>query len=186
MKKTFPPDRFAELYSAYYKKCFLFAKSYVQDKYVAEDIASDALMKLYEKLQEKEIENIPAYLLTLLRNRSLDYLRKKVVRDKTHADYSCVDSEELNYRISSLQECDPNLIFSKEIQSIIDATLAQLSPQTRKIFLLSRYENYSNKEIAAELNISVKSVEYHITKALNLFRKNLKDYLPLFYFLFVF
>ncbi|MPN35427.1 hypothetical protein SDC9_182925 [bioreactor metagenome] len=65
-------------------------------------------------------------------------------------------------------------------------TLAELSPQTRKIFVLSRYENYSNKEIAAELNISVKSIEYHITKALNLFRKNLKDYLPLFYFLFVF
>ncbi|SCD21284.1 RNA polymerase sigma-70 factor [Proteiniphilum saccharofermentans] len=186
MKKIFPSDRFAELYSAYYKKSFLFTKSYVHDKYVAEDIASEALMKLYEKLQKEEIESIPAYLLTLLKNQSLDYLRKKAVRDKAHADYSTADYEELNYRISTLQECDPSLIFSKEIQSIIDATLAQLSPQTRKIFILSRYENYSNKEIAAELNISVKSVEYHITKALNLFRENLKDYLPLFYFLFLF
>lgn len=186
MKETSPSDRFAELYGAYYKKCFLFTKSYVHDKYVAEDIASDTLMKLYEKLQEEEIENIPAYLLTLLKNRSLDYLRKKAVRDKAHANYSTADNEELNYRISTLQECDPSLIFSKEIQSIIDTTLAQLSPQTRKIFMLSRYENYSNKEIATELNISVKSVEYHMTKALNLFRENLKDYLPLFYFLFVF
>ncbi|SFK71658.1 RNA polymerase sigma-70 factor, ECF subfamily [Porphyromonadaceae bacterium KH3CP3RA] len=186
MKKIFPSDRFAELYSAYYKKSFLFTKSYVQDKYVAEDIASEVLMKLYEKLQKEEIESIPAYLLTLLKNQSLDYLRKKAVRDKAHVDYSTADYEELNYRISTLQECDPSLIFSKEIQSIIDTTLEQLSPQTRRVFVLSRYENYSNKEIAAALNISVKSVEYHITKALNLFRENLKDYLPLFYFLFLF
>ena len=185
MKKIFPSDKFAGLYSAYYKKCFLFTKSYVQDKYVAEDIASDVLMKLYEKLQEEEIANIPAYLLTLLKNRALDYLRKKAVKDKTHVDYSTADYEELNYRISTLQECDPSMVFSKEISSIIDATLAQLSPQTQKVFILSRYENYSNKEIAAELNISVKSVEYHITKALKLFRENLKDYLPLFYFLFI-
>ena len=186
MKKIFPSDGFTELYSTYYKKSFLFTKSYVQDKYVAEDIVSEALIKLYEKLQKEKIESIPAYLLTLLKNQSLDYLRKKAVRDRVHANYSSVDNEELNYRISTLQECDPSLIFSKEIQSIIDMTLAKLSPETRKIFVLSRYENYSNKEIAAELNISVKSIEYHITKALNLFRKNLKDYLPLFYFLFVF
>lgn len=186
MKKISPSDKFTELYTTYYKKSFLFTKSYVHDKYVAEDIASEVLIRLYEKLQEEAVESVPAYLLTLLRNLSLDYLRKKAVRDKAHANYSREDNEELNYRISTLQECDPSLIFSKEIQSIIDTTLAQLSPRTRTVFVLSRFENRSNKEIAAELNITVKAVEYHITKSLNLFRQNLKDYLPLLYFLFLF
>lgn len=184
MKEKISSDTFSELYLTYYKKCFLFAKSYVHDRFVAEDIASDALLKLYEKMQNEEIEYVPSYLLTLLKNRSLDYLRKKLVRDKVHTDYLSIDEDELNFRIASLEDCDPNMIFSKEIQSIIEKTLSELSPNTRKVFEMSRFQHYRNKEIASELNMSVKNVEYHITKALDAFRKSLKDYLPLFYFLF--
>lgn len=93
--------------------------------------------------------------------------------------------QELNYRINALHECDPDLIFSKEIQQIIDTSLNQLSVQTKQIFIMSRYENYSNKEIARELNMTVKNVEYHISKSLNLLRENLKDFLFSFLFLFL-
>ncbi|HBG42137.1 MAG TPA: RNA polymerase sigma-70 factor [Porphyromonadaceae bacterium] len=187
MEKMFHPDKFAEIYDAYYKKCFLFTKSYVHEKQAAEDIASDSFIHLYEALQKgEEIKNIPAYLLTLVKNKAVDYLRQKTIRMRTHETFSNIDAEELEYRISTLEGCNPELIYSKEIQQIVDATLKQLSPKTREIFRMSRYENYSNKQIATELNIHIKTVEYHITQSLQLLRRNLKDYLPLFYFFFYF
>lgn len=185
MKEKLLAEEFAEIYKKYYRKCYFFTKSYVHDHLAAEDIVSEALVKLYEKMQEETIANIPAYLLTLLKNYSLDFLRKKVVRDRLHKNSIDIDNEELYFRIETLEECDPNALFSKEIEELIEQTIAQLSPQTRKIFILSRYENLSNKEIAEKMGVSVKGIEYHITKALTLFRKNLKDYLPFIYFLFI-
>lgn len=177
---------FEDLYTRYYRKSFLFTKSYIQNVCEAEDIASEALIKLSESIRHKHIENIPAFLLTILKNKSLDYLRSKAVQKKAMETVSFSEIQELNYRINALHECDPDLIFSKEIQQIIDTSLNQLSLQTKQIFIMSRYENYSNKEIATELNMTVKNVEYHISKSLNLLRENLKDYLPLFYFFFYF
>ena len=60
-----------------------------------------------------------------------------------------------------------------------------MPPQTREEFMMSRFQNKSNKEIAESMNISVKSVEYHITKTLKVLRVALKDYLPIFFFLFI-
>lgn len=186
MKQSLSPNSFAELYAAYHQKCFLFTKSYVHDTFVAEDIASEVLIKLYEVTRTEEITNIPAYLLTLLKNKSLDYLKSLATRKKAYNHLSELGNEELNFRISSLEECDPNIIFSKEIEQIIEQTLSKLSSQTREIFVLSRYENLTNKEIALQLDMSVKNVEYHMSKALKLLRTNLKDYLPSVIILFFF
>jgi RNA polymerase sigma-70 factor (ECF subfamily) len=91
----------------------------------------------------------------------------------------------LDIRISTLEACNPDNIFSEEIRAILAKTLQELPPQTRKVFMMSRYEQMSGKEIAEALNITVKGVDYHIAKALKALRISLKDYLPLFYFLFI-
>ncbi|WP_373719840.1 sigma factor-like helix-turn-helix DNA-binding protein, partial [Bacteroides heparinolyticus] len=83
-----------------------------------------------------------------------------------------------------LEACNPSDIFSEEVMNIIQNTLQSLPQQTSRIFSLSRFENKTNREIAAELNVSIKDVEYHISKSLKVLRKALKDYLPLFYFFF--
>ena len=69
-------------------------------------------------------------------------------------------------------------MFSSEITRILEDTLASLPEQTRQIFIMSRYEGKNYQTIAKETNLSVKSIEFHISKALNLLRKELKDYLP--------
>ena len=170
---------FNTLYTKYYRKSFLFTKSYVHDECIAEDIVSDVLIKLWEILKEKEIEHIEALLLTTLKNKSLDHLKHEAI--KTEAIHSLTDMKqrELDIRISTLEACNPEDIFSTEVQQIVTATLALLPEQTR-------LENKTNKEIAEELKLTVKGVEYHITKALKPLRENLKDYLPLFYFFFFF
>ncbi len=177
-------NSFNEIYISYYKKSFFFAKSYIHDDLAAEDIASESLIKLWEKLKTEKIDYIEPLLLTILKNKALDYLKHEEV--KRTAFESMVDwhQQELSIRISTLESCDPNEIFSDEVESIIRETLKLLPEQTRRIFLLSRFENKSNKEIAEQMGISIKGVEYHISKALKALRITLKDYLPLFYFFF--
>lgn len=177
---------FTTLYTTFYRKSFLFTKSYVHDESVAEDIVSDSLIKIWEILKNKEIKHLEALLLTTLKNKSLDHLKHEAI--KAEAIYSLTDmaQKELDIRISTLEACDPEDIFSAEVKQIIMETLATLPKQTRRIFEMSRFENKTNKEIAENLQITVKGVEYHITKALKPLRENLKDYLPLFYFFFFF
>ena len=175
---------FNEIYTSYYKKSFFFAKSYVHDDLAAEDIASESLIKLWEKLKTEQIDYIEPLLLTILKNKALDYLKHEEVKRTAFESMADWHQQELSIRISTLESCDPNEIFSDEVESIIRETLKLIPEQTQRIFLLSRFENKSNKEIAELMGISVKGVEYHISKALKALRITLKDYLPLFYFFF--
>ena len=177
---------FNTIYEQYYRKSILFTKSYVHDDAVAEDIVSESLIKLWETLKETDVNHLQAYLLTLLKNKALDYLRHKSTRESAHQSMQEIEMRELDFRVSTLQACEPMEIFSSEIQTIVNRTLENLSPKTRKTFTLSRFEHKPVKEIAVMLEISPKTVEYHITKALNALRVQLKDYLPLFYFFFYF
>lgn len=83
-------------------------------------------------------------------------------------------------KITTLEACDPEELFSSEAQRLIDEALDHLPEKTRVIFIMSRYENKTHKEIADHFGLSTKSIEFHITKALNVLRNRLKDYLPLF------
>lgn len=177
-------NSFNEIYTSYYKKSFFFVKSYVHDDLAAEDIASESLIKLWEKLKTEEIDYVEPLLLTILKNKALDYLKHEEVKRNALESIADWHLQELTVRISSLESCDPNEIFSQEVEKIIRETLSSLSEQTRQAFLLSRFEHKSNKEIAELMGVSVKGVEYHITKALKALRISLKDYLPLFYFFF--
>ena len=177
-------NSFNEIYTSYYKKSFFFAKSYVHDDLASEDIASESLIKLWEKLKTEKIDYIEPLLLTILKNKALDYLKHEEVKRTAFESMADWHQQELSIRISTLESCDPNEIFSDEVESIIRETLKLLPEQTRRIFLLSRFENKSNKEIAEQMGISIKGVEYHISKALKALRITLKDYLPLFYFFF--
>ena len=176
---------FSDIYTNYYKRSFLFVKSYVRDDMVAEDIVLEALIRLWETSKKETVEYPLSLLLSILKNGSLNYLKHQDVRQAAMETISSKMIHDLNYRITTLQACDPEEIFSSEISRIIQETLQSLPEQTRRIFEMSRYESLPVKEIAEELSLNSKSVEYHITKSLKALRIALKDYLPAFYFLFI-
>ena len=176
---------FSEIYTNYYKRSFLFVKSYVRDDMVAEDIVSEALIRFWETTKKETVEHPMSLLLAILKNGALNYLKHQTVKDSATESISSKMIRDLNYRITTLQACDPEEIYSSEITGIVEKTLQSLPEQTRRIFEMSRYESIPVKERAQELSLSTKSVEYHITKALKLLRVALKEYLPLFYFLFM-
>lgn len=175
---------FNRIYCDYYKRSFAFVKSYILDDAAAEDIVSESLISLWQEMKKTEIEHPLSFLLTLLRNRSLNFLRDSERRQEILSSLSDTMLRDLDYRIQSLDACDPKEIFSSEVTLIIERTLNALPAQTRRVFEMSRYEGLPVKAIATELDISTKAVEYHITKALKLLRPALKDYLPIYFLLF--
>jgi RNA polymerase sigma-70 factor, ECF subfamily len=178
-------NSFNAVYTAFYRKSFLFVKSYVHDGQIAEDIVSESLIKLWERMKLQTVEHVSSYLFTILKNSALDHLKHEAVERKVFNSLNEKLVREHEIRISALQCCDPDEIFSSEIQKIIHDTLAALPNKSRKIFIMSRFENKSNKEIAEFLGITVKGVDYHIGLTLKALRVSLKDYLPLFFYLLV-
>ena len=130
-----------------------------------------------------EVINIQAFLLTIVKNLSLNYLRREQLISQAHETILNNTQKELEFRISTLESCDPDVLFSAEVRSIFEKTLASLPEKTRKVFVMSRVEDKSNKEIAQKLGITVKGVDYHVAKALKELRITLKDYLPALLFL---
>ena len=175
---------FKDFYTAYYKRCFLFAKSYVHDNWVAEDIASGALIKLWEMTQTENIDNPRIILFTILKNRALDYLKHEVIKQNVLTNLTDIHQRELEIRISTLEVSDPQKIFASDIQSIIHTSLSSLPTQTQQIFEMNYFRNMPKTEIAAYFGITVKGVDYHISRALACLRENLKDYFPILLFFF--
>ena len=174
---------FKEIYEKNYRRCFLFALSYLHDEMDAEDVASDSIVKYWEVLRRDETTASPALLLTIIKNRSLNCLRNKRLHQDIITNVSESYDREIDIRINTLESCDPQEIFSIEIHKIIAQTIKSLPPLTQQIFEISRDDCLSVKEIALAKRLSEKGVEYHITKALKALRIALKDYLPLFFFL---
>ncbi|MDR1582509.1 MAG: RNA polymerase sigma-70 factor [Prevotellaceae bacterium] len=179
LQSALPALSFDALYKRFYRRAFCFTKSYVRDELMAEDITSDALIKLWEQIKgEHPIACPEALLLTILKNKALDYLKHETIKENTFKELKSIYSGELQMRISLLEACDPKDIFVTEIHEILQDTLTRFPEQTRLIFTMSQFGNKSNKEIANTLGLSVKSIEYHITKVLKALRITLRDYLP--------
>jgi len=172
-------DNFSSLFEQYKKPYTFFAYSYVRDMNEAEDIYMDVMMRLWENRKELTGDtHFPSYILTAIKNRALNYLRQQNTVTDANQNLTELQQLEMDLQISSLEACDPTELFTDEIQQIVQTTLDDMPENTRLIFFRSRYENKTNREISNELDINIKTVEYHISKALKALRKNLKDYLP--------
>ncbi|SMC91921.1 RNA polymerase sigma-70 factor [Pedobacter nyackensis] len=175
---------FAQLFKNYHHRSVLFAKSFVRLDEVAEDIASDALCILWERMKKEEVLSVKSFLFRVIKNKSLDYLKHQKVTRKVIESIEDWESRDLQLRIDTLESMHEDEMLTKEITEIAHRTLQALPEKTRQVFLMSRQENLSGKEIAQQLDISVKGVEYHMSKALKVLSVNLKDYLSVFLFFF--
>lgn len=98
---------FNQLYKDYYKRSFCFAKSYVYDDGVAEDIVSESLVSLWQVTRKEEVAHPLSLLLTILKNNSLNYLKAQERRLDAMDSMSDMLKRDLDYRINSLDACDP-------------------------------------------------------------------------------
>lgn len=169
---------FSRFFQENQEKFLSFAYSYLRDKEEAEDVLMESMIILWENRDRWDKEsNLHALLLTILKNKALNILEHRQICIRAKEDIGSHKQRELDLRIATLQACEPEQIFNSEIQHIVHKALEEMPPQSRDIFILSRFQNLPNKQIAEKLNISLKTVEAHMTKALKILRLELKDYL---------
>lgn len=167
---------FELVFNMYYPRLVYFAKEYVSYD-DAKSLVQDAFITLWNKKPMFGSESqLRSYLYLTVKNNCLMHLRHEKVRD----NYKNQVAKQLQNQIYqvALDNIHTSDFILKEINIIVDATVEELPPRCREIFILSRFEGKKNQEVAQELNISLKSVEAQITKALKIFKKALVDYLP--------
>ena len=168
---------FSKLFVDYQGKFVHFAKYYVRDLATAEDITSDAIIYYWENRNRLPKDtNVPAYILTTIKHKCLNHLQHVRVSEQVSAEILSNAQWELNTRISTLEALEPTELYTQEIYDMVNKGLLKLPEKTQIIFRMSRFDQLQNKEIAEKLDISVKTVEAHITNALKLLRAELADY----------
>lgn len=186
---THPTDilNFNKLYNDYYQQFVRFAMGYVRDEAKAQDFVSDAFAAYWEsKATLISNTNAQGYILTIVRNKCLNYLQHKKIKLRAIEELTDHAQWLLNTKINTLEACNPDKIFSQEIQQIIENTINKQPQRTAQIFRMSRFEQLTHREIAENVKLSTKSVEYHISKVLAELRIQLKDFIITILILFSF
>lgn len=162
---------FEEIYKRFWFKLYNWAYAQTSSRQEAEEMVQVVFERLWKNRQTSHINNLSAYLAVSLRNSLYDLQRKKVLIKKyeqTQAPLPAVNTTEED-------------VERKHLLETLEKTLQELPPKTQLVFRKSRYENLSTREIAADLNLTEKAVEYHITRALKVLRLRLKDFLRCFF-----
>ncbi|HET6556077.1 MAG TPA: RNA polymerase sigma-70 factor [Prolixibacteraceae bacterium] len=160
---------FEFIFNEYYASLSRFAYSLIKDQDKAQSLTQEVFIKLWEKrLSVVEIDNLLGYLMTMVRNQCVDYLRKEKANAKTHLK---VQSEESGN--TTEEEVSKN-----EFEASLLKALQKLPARCRMAFEMSRFDSFSNKEIALKMDISVKGVEALIGRSLKLLRTDLIEFLP--------
>ena len=162
-----PEKAFECLYSHMWDKLFSISLNFVRDKSIAQEIVQDVFVTLWVKRKRLEsVSDIRAFAMRAVQHRIYDHFDKKAV----HQKYALkITQSESNQADSTQQQIEYNETFK-----LIDTEIDKLPDTTREIFRLSRFDRFSNEEIATRLQLSVKAVEYHITQALKHLRLRLK------------
>lgn len=158
---------FGEFYELYYPLLFSRANKFINDYEVCQELVQDAFIAFWDKadviIPEKKF--MEAYLWQILKYKVADYYRAKKV-DKHYIEENL---EAISKETSAL-EPQFNDALEKKIQLVIES----LPEKTKGIFIMSRINGLTYNEISKELNLSAKTIEYHISNALKTLRKELK------------
>ena len=181
MKKTFEleivllqladgnPAAIEELFDHYYPRLYHFSKSFLKLDEGIDDILQEVFIKIWQNRKSiKNFETFNSYVFTITRNLLLNELRSRLnnqkIRDnilKASLAEEYLPFEELDYL---------------ELKSKIEAVIEELPSKQKEIFKLSRIEGLSHKEIAEKLNISTKTVEYHISQSISILKAKLESF----------
>jgi RNA polymerase sigma-70 factor (ECF subfamily) len=160
---------FENLFKKYYAGLCNYANKYLKDLDKAEEVVQELFYKLWEKRNNLDINvSLKSYLYRAVYNGCLQYLNHRAIEIKYEKYYKKQNKE--------YDRDASEAINMQELNEIINKTLNSLPERCRNIFQLNRYDGLKYREIAEKLDLSVKTVESNMGKALKLLRKNLKNY----------
>jgi RNA polymerase sigma-70 factor (ECF subfamily) len=174
--KTLDKATFEETFRTYFTPLCSFAQKYIHDIDEAKDIVHNVFINLWNKRDEIGLDtSLKSYLFQGVHNRSLNYIRdhKKLVQ---------FDAPQNEAELGGYIESNDHLE-SEEAESRINRALDELPDKCREIFLMNRFDGLKYREIAAKLNISIKTVETQMSRALKSLRERLSDMITVLIFL---
>lgn len=160
-------DAYKEIYMRYYSRLCLYVLTYTDIREYAEDAVQEALIKLWEKRKTlKKDGSVSGFLHRVAYNEFVNICRKRKGLEKT------IDAIKYQAYQESVEEDEGNL---EDKIRLIQEVIAELPEKRKEIFLMCKQQGKSYKEVAEELQISVKTVENQMSKALSFLRENI-DY----------
>lgn len=150
---------FKKLYLFYYSRLFWFAKSFVKIDEAAEEIIDDVFLNLWvQRTKLTEISNFANYCYTSVKNKSLTHLSK--------AQLDSVNIDEVDVEIADPSASGEDKLICEDVAKVISNSLSKLPEQCRLVFKLVKEDGLKYREVADLLNLSIKTVEYHMGNAL--------------------
>jgi len=168
----FTESQFEEMFRTHFADMCNMAYSIVKDRDQAHDVAQQVFVHMWDKRESIDVQgNIRPYLQRSVINTSLNFVER-------HRRIQYEDEYTDQQQNSNIQQ-DTSDFLHGEMEKIVKDAIARLPEKCQLVFSLSRFQEMTNQEIADNLNISVKAVEKHITRALSELRVTLKPYLHL-------
>jgi RNA polymerase sigma-70 factor (ECF subfamily) len=163
-------EAFSAIFSAYYREMVMFAAGFTHDSVSAEEIVQETFIKLWEVHESLiNIGSLRSYLLKSIQNRCIDCYRHNKIR-------RLYDEEVINNTVLFEYNTD-NYILRSELEGQINKAMHLIPAECAEAFRMNREEGLKYQEIAEKLNVSLRTVEVRISKALHLLREHLTDYL---------
>lgn len=168
------------VYNEFFGVLYHLCLHYLHDEKVSEELVQDTFMKLWEIRETLNDQvNLRNFLYTITKNNCLNHLRNQKISLKHQENMKYL---EMQFNYEALEKLGNYLQF-EELRSKIDDAISKLPTEVIETFRLSRFEELTYREIADRQDISIKTVEARISKALRILRVELKDYLPMVYLL---
>ncbi|HEX8014260.1 MAG TPA: RNA polymerase sigma-70 factor [Flavobacterium sp.] len=173
---------FTYFYNKYFRRITSFSEQFIYDKDEAENLTQEAFINLWQNRENIDsINGIQSFLYTYAKSKCLNFIRHNKVKDKFKNDLLNHKERELDIEILNSIQFDT--LELTELERIINESINDLPPKTREVFIKKRFENKQNAEIAEEMQVTLKAVEAHMTKALKILKTKLSDYLFLVFIL---
>lgn len=162
---------FELFFRKYYVRLCGFSNKFIHDPEQAHDIVSDAFLKIWENRIDIDPENsLVSLVFKITQNLSINHLRSKKVESKY------LDILKFTY-VENSDFSNYETLFRNELEEKIQSAIDKIPARCKEVFELSRTEGLKYNQIAEHLNISVKTVEVHMSKALKILRTELADYI---------
>lgn len=166
---------FERFFHLYYPRLKAFAFRLIADKDTAEDLVQEVFVSLWENRRQINLDkSLKSWIFLSLRNNSLNFLRRQKTEQK-YLDYlSFQNSSQELFLSSFLEDHEIELLKNQAVQQVMEI-IEHLPVQCRKVFEMSRFGKIKNQDIASELDISIRTVETHISNAIKSIKKQIKS-----------
>jgi len=157
------------VFKQYHGQLCAYAFKFVQNIEVAKDMVQDAFLAILKSSETGKVDNLKAYLYRAVRNNCLNYIKHIQIKNS-------FEEEEKKRVLQEIEYYEENeTLMERELHLKLSRLIDELPPKYKTVFKMSRFEGLKNKEIADNLNLSVRTVETQLYRALSMLRDKVKN-----------